>query len=131
MPERRAFEYAVVRVVPCIERGEFVNAGVVLFSRAADFLGCQIALDEGRLRTLAPGPLDLSVIESHLAAMRAVCAGDAAAGPIAALPPSERFHWLVAPRSTSIQISAVHGGVTDDPAAALRRLFAALVSTAA
>jgi len=130
VPERRAFEYAVVRVVPRIERAEFVNAGVVLFSRAADFLGCEIALDQRRLRALVgPGPLDLSAVESHLAAMRAVCAGDPAAGPIAALSPSERFHWLVSPRSTAIQISPVHGGVTDEPAAALRRLFAALVST--
>lgn len=132
MPERRAFEYAMVRVVPRIERAEFVNVGVVLFSRAASFLGCQIALDEGRLRALAgAGPLDLATIELHLAAMRAVCAGDPAAGPIAALPPSERFHWLVSPRSTAIQISPVHGGVTDDPAAALRRLFGTLVSTPA
>jgi hypothetical protein len=131
LPERRAFEYAVVRVVPRIERAEFVNAGVVLFSRAAEFLGCEIALDQGRLRGLVGGaPLDLSAVEAHLAAMRAVCAGDAAAGPIAALSPSERFHWLVSPRSTAIQISPVHGGVTDDPAAALRRLFATLVSTA-
>lgn len=129
MPERRAFEYAVVRVVPRIERAEFVNAGVVLFSRAAGFLGCEIALDEPRLRLLAPGPLDVTAIEAHLQAMRAVCAGDAAGGPIAALPPSERFHWLVSPRSTAIQISPVHGGVTEDPAAALRRLFAALVTT--
>ena len=131
MPERRAFEYAVVRVVPRIERAEFVNAGVVLFSRAAGFLGCEIALDQARLRALTGvGPLDLSAVESHLAAMRAVCAGDSAAGPIAALSPSERFHWLVSPRSTAIQLSPVHGGVTDDPAAALRRLFATLVGTA-
>lgn len=135
MPERRAFEYAVVRVVPRIERAEFVNAGVVLFSRSAGFLGCEIVLDQTRLRALVgPGRLDapsVGSIDSHLAAMRAVCAGDAAAGPIAALPPSERFHWLVSPRSTAIQISPVHGGVTDDPAAALRRLFATLVSTTA
>lgn len=132
MPERRAFEYAMVRVVPRIERAEFINAGVVLFSRAADFLGCEIALDQPRLRALAgAGPLDLSAIETHLAAMRAVCAGDPAAGPIAALPPSERFHWLVSPRSAAIQISPVHGGVTEDPAAALRRLFATLVSAPA
>ena len=131
MPERRPFDYAVVRVVPCIERAEFINAGVVLFSRAAGFLGCEIVLDTERLRALA-GPLEpsaLATIETHLAAMRAVCAGDPAAGPIAALPPQERFHWLVSPRSTAIQISPVHGGLTDDPAAALHRLFATLVST--
>jgi hypothetical protein len=132
VPERRPFEYAVVRVVPRIERAEFVNAGVVLYSRAAGFLGCRIALDDARLRALVgPGPMDLSTIEAHLSAMRTVCAGDPAAGPIAALPPPERYHWLVSPRSTAIQISPVHGGLTDDPAAALDRLFATLVSTGA
>jgi len=132
VPERRAFEYAVVRVVPRIERGEFVNVGVVLFSRAAGFLGCQIALDQARLQALAgPEPFPVTTIDAHLQAMRAVCAGDAAAGPIASLSPSERFHWLVSPRSTAIQISPVHGGVTDDPAAALQRLFRTMVSTTA
>ena len=135
MPARHAFEYAVVRVVPCIEREEFVNAGVVLFARAADFLGCEIALDTERLRALAAGAgrqpastLDLDAIAAQLQAMRDVCAGAAAAGPIARLPPSERFHWLVAPRSTAIQTSPVHGGVTDDPARQLRHLFETLVA---
>lgn len=128
MPERHAFEYAIIRVVPRIERAEFVNAGVVLFARAAGFLGCELALDPARLRALAgPGPIDLATIETHLAAMRAVCAGDPAAGPIAALPPQERFHWLVSPRSTSIQLSPVHGGLTADPPATLRHLFRTLV----
>lgn len=128
MPERHPFEYAVVRVVPRVEREEFVNVGVVLFARSAGFLGCEITLDRERLRVLAgEGRLDLEAIEAHLQAMRDVCGGATAGGPIAALPPSERFHWLVAPRSTAIQISPVHGGVTDDPPASLQRLFEALV----
>jgi len=139
VPARHAFEYAIVRVVPRIPREEFVNAGVVLFARAAGFLGCRIALDADRLRALAPagagaGPaaardLDLDAVAAQLQAMRDVCAGADAAGPIARLPPSERFHWLVAPRSTAIQISPVHGGVTEDPARELEHLFAMLVAS--
>ena len=131
MPARHAFEYAVIRVVPHVGREEFVNVGVVLFARAAAFLGCEIALDAACLRALAGAgapALDLDALGAHLQAMRDVCAGDAAAGPIARLPPPDRFHWLVAPRSTAIQISAVHGGVTEDPAATLRHLFQTLVA---
>ena len=129
MPDPVSYDYAVVRVVPSVQREEFVNAGVVLFSRAAGFLGCRIQLDRARLRALAGGAaLDLATVTAHLEAMKSVCAGDDAAGPIARLSPSERFHWLVAPRSTSIQISPVHGGVAEDPEAALERLFATLVA---
>jgi Protein of unknown function (DUF3037) len=131
VPVRHAFEYAMIRVVPHVGREEFVNVGVVLFARAAAFLGCEIALDAPRLRALAGASapaLDLDTLSEHLQAMRAVCAGEAAAGPIARLPPPERFHWLVAPRSTAIQISPVHGGVSDDPAATLRHLFRTLVA---
>jgi hypothetical protein len=122
-----AFSYAVVRVVPRVEREEFVNVGVVLFCPERRWLGCRLVLDEGRLRALAPR-LDTAEIARHLDGLRAVCDGDATAGPIAALSPSERFHWLVAPRSTSIQTSAVHVGVSDDPAAALAHLFDTLVA---
>jgi hypothetical protein len=129
VPARHAFEYAIIRVVPDVGREEFVNAGVVLFARAADFLGCEIALDRDRVRALTGGaPIDLDLLDAHLQAMREVCAGGADAGPIARLSPSERFHWLVAPRSAAIQISAVHGGVTDDPAATLRHLYQTLVA---
>lgn len=128
MPERHGFEYAVVRIVPRIEREEFINAGVVLFSRAADFLGCQIALDERRLRALdGAGAVDVSAVTAHLQGMCDVCAGAPTGGPIARLPASERFHWLVAPRSTVIQVSPVHAGVSDDPAATLRELYRTLV----
>lgn len=129
MPERHAFEYAVVRIVPRIEREEFVNAGVILFARSAGFLGCQIQLDEQRLRALGGGgTLDVAAVAAHLQAMREVCAGTTEAGPIARLPAPERFHWLVSPRSTAIQVSPVHAGATDDPRATLDRLYHTLVA---
>jgi hypothetical protein len=140
VPARHAFEYAVIRVVPEVGREEFVNAGVVLFARSAGFLGCEIALDRDRVRALVGGhrardrgpgvdpDLDLDLVAAHLQAMHDVCAGAADAGPIARMSPSERFHWLVAPRSAAIQISPVHGGVTDDPAAMLSRLYQTLVA---
>jgi hypothetical protein len=138
VPARHAFEYAVIRVVPDVGREEFVNAGVVLFARSAGFLGCEIALDRDRVRALVGGDraddggprvdLDLDLVAAHLQAMRDVCAGAADAGPIAHMSPSERFHWLVAPRSAAIQISPVHGGVTDAPAATLSRLYQTLVA---
>jgi hypothetical protein len=129
VPARHAFEYAVIRVVPDVGREEFVNAGVVLFARAAGFLGCEIALDPQRLRALAGATsIDVELLLAHLQAMRGVCAGGADAGPIARLSPSERFHWLVAPRSAAIQISPVHGGVTEDPAATLAHLYQTLVA---
>jgi hypothetical protein len=129
VPERHGFEYAVVRLVPCIAREEFINAGVVLHARGAGFLGCEIALDLDRLRALdTAGALDADAVTAHLQGMRDVCAGADAGGPIARLPSPERFHWLVAPRSTAIQISPVHGGVTEDPAATLRQLYRTLVA---
>jgi hypothetical protein len=120
------FQYAIVRVVPRVERGECVNAGVVLFCRPRRFLGARVELDEARLRALAP-EVDLDAVHAHLDALRRIAAGDHAAGAIAALPASERFHWLVAPSSTIIQCSAVHTGLTDDPEDELERLMAQLV----
>jgi hypothetical protein len=121
------FDYALVRVVPRVERGERINAGVLVFCPTRGFLGCRVQLDRDRLRALDP-LADVDRIERHLHAFAAVCRGDEAAGPIAALPAGERFHWLVGPRSAVIQVSEVHAGATDDPAAALDRLFEALVS---
>jgi hypothetical protein len=121
-----AFQYAIVRVVPLVERGECLNAGVVLFCRPRKFLEARIALDEERLRALAP-EADLPAIRAHLDAFARVAAGDPAAGPIAELPVSERFHWLVAPSSTMIQCSPVHTGLSDDPAGELGKLVARLV----
>jgi Protein of unknown function (DUF3037) len=121
-----AFAYAIVRVVPRVERGERINVGVVLYSRQHDFLGALVALDEVRLAALAPD-VSPGEVRSHLEAIVRVAAGDAEAGPIAALPQSERFGWLVAPSSTIIQTSEVHTGLCGDPAQVLERLFAKLV----
>jgi len=121
-----AFDYTIVQVVPRVDRDERINAGVILFCPAAAFLGCRIALDVDRLRALAPDA-DVAAVNAQLDAVRAVCAGDAGAGPIARLSPSERFHWLSTPRSTVVQPSPPHAGLCDDPAAALDRLFAAAV----
>ncbi len=121
-----AFQYAIVRIVPQIERGECVNAGVVLFCRSLGFLAARIELDEARVRALAP-EVDLDSVRSHLDALARIAAGAPAAGPIAALPASERFHWLVAPASTVIQCSPVHTGLSVDPARELERLVERLV----
>ena len=128
MPAPLAFDYTIVQVVPRVERDERINAGVILFCPAAAYLGCRIGLDERRLAALAPD-VDVAAVRAQLDAIRAVCAGDAAAGPIARLSPSERFHWLSTPRSTVVQPSAAHAGLCDDPTAALDRLFAASVAT--
>ena len=124
--EKLQFQYAVVRVVPRVERGECVNAGVVLFCRPRRFLAARVALDAARVRALAP-EADLEAVRGHLDAFARIAAGDPQAGPMAALPPSERFHWLVAPSSTVIQCSPVHTGLTDDPPGELERLVARLV----
>jgi hypothetical protein len=118
MPEARTFEYAVLRVVPRVERGEFINAGVILYCRTLGFLEAAIALDRTRLRALAPDA-DAATIEAHLESVVRICRGGPDAGPIGALPQPERFRWLVAPRSTVLQVSEVHEGLSDDPAAAL------------
>ena len=126
-PARRAFSYAVIRVVPSIERGESFNAGVVLFCRQLSFLGARVAVDEGRLTALAPDLAPESV-RAQLERLVAVAAAIPAAGPMAALPPSERLGWLVAPSSTMIQPSAVHTGLCRDAAETLEELFRELVA---
>ena len=123
------FDYAIVRVVPRVEREEFVNAGVIVFARTLDYLACACALDPARVRALDPG-VELDAIARHLAAVEAICRGDAAGGPVAAWPRPDRFHWLVAPRSTLIQTSPVHTGMTEDPAATLADLLARRVAPA-
>jgi hypothetical protein len=120
------YNYAVVRVVPHVEREEFVNVGVIVFAPEADFLAARIELPEDRLLLLAPG-LDLDELRTHLHAFEAVAAGDPTGGPVAALIQSQRFHWLTAPRSTMIQTSAVHVGHSADPAVALEALMSELV----
>ena len=127
------FSYAILRVVPDIDRGERFNAGVVLFCRQRGFLAARVALDRTRLAALAaevsPERLDswAAELDGRLSMLAGVAAGDPAAGPIAALAPSERFGWLTAPASTSIQPSEVHTGLCADPAATLDALFARLV----
>lgn len=121
-----SYDYAVVRVVPRVDREEFINAGVILFAKSRSFLAACVEVDPDRLLALAPGA-DVELVRRHLEAIPRVCAGDEDAGPIARLSQSERFHWLVSPRSTVIQVSAVHGGVCDDPGARLEDLFRRLV----
>jgi hypothetical protein len=120
------FSYAIIRVVPRVERGECFNAGVVLYCRQRDFLGARVQLDERRLSALAPDARAEDV-RAHLEALVRVAAGDPDAGAIATLPASERFGWLVAPSSTIIQPSEVHTGLSNDPQATLEQLFAELV----
>ena len=126
MSEEHSYDYAIIRVVPRVERGELVNVGVILSCPAVDFLDARVELDEERLRALDE-TLDIDDIRAHLATIPAICAGGSGAGPIGELPQRNRFHWLVAPRSTVIQPSPVHTGRTGNPAAALERLLDAMV----
>ena len=126
-PRASPFQYATLRIVPCLERGERFNVGVVLFARQRGFLAARVALDERRLAALAPGLAPAAVL-GHLEALAQVAAGDPSGGALAALPASERFGWLVAPSSTVVQPSAVHTGLCADPGETLDRLFARLVA---
>ena len=127
MPARSSFDYALIRVVPRVERGECVNVGVVLLCRERAYLGMRVALDRPRLRALAPD-LETRLIARYLATWERICAGDASAGPVAALSQAERFHWLVAPSSTIIQPSAVHTGISAAPDQPLDALLDALLT---
>lgn len=109
MPDRVTYDYAIIRVVPNVEREEFVNVGAIVSCAAQRFLEARIELNEQRLIAIDLR-LDMNVIRNHLAAIPIICAGGEHAGPIGQLPPRERFHWLVAPRSTMIQTSRVHTG---------------------
>lgn len=131
MPERLAFEYAVVRIVPRVERDEFLNAGVVLICRPKRFLAAKVELDRERLRCFAPSCTDehIARIGEQLALIPRIAAGDPSAGPIAALDFRERWHWLAAPSSTVLQSSPAHTGLCLDPAEELDSLFDQLVRT--
>ena len=122
-----SFEDAVLRVVPRVDREEFLNAGVILFSLKNRFLKALVHLDEQRLAALAPG-VEVAELRDHLRAFEKVSEGAPDGGPIAQLTQRERFRWLVAPRSTVIQISPVHAGLCDDPEQMLQQLFRRLVS---
>jgi Protein of unknown function (DUF3037) len=124
------FAYAILRVVPHVERGEQFNAGVVLFCRRRGFLALRAELDERRLAALAPD-VDPATVRAHLDALARIAAGDPAGGSVAALAPSERFGWLVAPSSTVIQPSPVHTGLCEEPQTMLDRLFDELVAPVA
>ena len=127
MSERLSFDYAVVRVVPHVEREEFLNVGVILSCQAADFLKARFKVDAKRLAALAP-EIDLDEVQTHLEAIALICEGGEKAGPIGRLPRRARFDWLVAPRSTIIQTSAVHTGLCSDPRQALEQLLRKMVS---
>ena len=126
MPDLSSFDYAVVRVVPRVERGEYLNVGVILFSRMLDYIDARTALDRERLRTF-DAEIDVDEVERHLEMMLRVCRGGPEGGPIGQLSPSERFNWLVAPRSTVIQTSPVHSGLCRDSAQMLEHLLRSTV----
>jgi hypothetical protein len=117
-----SFDYALVRIVPRVDREEFMNAGVVVFCPEQNFLGARVRLDELRMAAFAPH-IDMDLVKSRLSALAAVCAGEPNAGPVAKLGTRERFHWVVSPRSTILQMSPVHSGVCSDPERTLADLF--------
>jgi Protein of unknown function (DUF3037) len=127
VPDAESFQYALLRAVPSLPRGETLNVGVVLYSPRHRFLEARTLLDPERLRLLDPD-IDLDAVRAHLTLIEQVAAGVPSAGPIADLDRSERFGWITSPSSTTIQPSPVHTGVCDDPAAMLRHLFASLVA---
>jgi Protein of unknown function (DUF3037) len=124
--DHSSYDYAIVRVVPRVEREEFVNVGVIVSCPARDFLQARIELDEQRLKALDPA-IDIEAIRTHLASIPAICAGGSEGGPIGRLSRRERFDWLVAPRSTTIQTSKVHTGRCSDPGTLLEHLLKTMV----
>jgi Protein of unknown function (DUF3037) len=125
-----AFSYLILRVVPSLERGERLNVGVVLFCRQLRFLGAAISVDPRRLAAIGADDALVGELIDHLVALERVCDGDPSAGPVAALPQSERFGWLAAPSSTAVQASEVHAGLCEDPAATLTVLRERLIEAA-
>ncbi len=125
-PVQEVFQYAILRVVPSLPRGEGLNVGVVLHSRRFRFLAARTLVDRERLRALDPA-LDLDALERHLQAVERIAAGDPEAGPVARMDRSDRFGWLTAPSSALLQPSPVHTGLCGDPEATIDRLFAELV----
>lgn len=126
MQERHLFEYAMIRVVPKVEREEFINIGVILYCAAKKFLECRIDINTQRLNALDPS-VDLQILHQNLTSFELICKGGASGGTIGGLPAAERFRWLTAARSTMIQCSKVHPGLCDDPSSTLSKLFAQLV----
>lgn len=126
MPALSSFDHAIIRLVPRVEREEFLNVGAIVFCRTRRYLGAGIDLDVRRLAAFAPG-LDAIELERHLAIIPLLCKGGPAGGPIGLLSQAERFHWLVAPRSTVIQTSRVHCGLCTEPEEALARIMHSMV----
>jgi hypothetical protein len=126
VPDELTYDYAIIRIVPRVERGEQINVGVILSCVDDEFLDARIEVDAKRLLALDPS-LDLETIQAGLATIPAVCAGGPEAGPLGAMPQRDRFRWLVSPRSTVIQMSPVHTGRTHDPAACLEHLLDTMV----
>ena len=126
MQEKSLFEYAVIRIVPRVEREEFLNVGVVVFCRDQKFLHCKFDVNEARLNAFSPH-INIEQIDAYLCAFRLICEGDKMGGPIASLPMIERFRWLTASRSTMLQTSFVHSGLCIDPLATLGELYRKLV----
>src|SRR5436305_11727980 len=122
MPATSSYDYAIIRIVPFVERGECINIGVIVFCRTQQFLDMLIHFDEQRVSVFAPA-LDLSLVQQQIEALVRVCHGGHASGPIGQLSQAERFHWLVSPRSTIIQTSPVHCGMCNDPASTLQNLL--------
>ena len=120
------YEYAVIRVLPRVDREEFINVGVIVSCPALDYLAARIELDEARLRALHPD-IDLDTVRQNLTSIPTICAGGPGSGPIGRLTPRERFHWLVAPRSTMIQTSSVHTGRCDQPSLVMENLLDRMV----
>ena len=126
MPATSSYDYAIIRIVPLVERGECINIGVIVFCRTQRFLDMLIHFDQERLSAFAPG-LDFSSVQQQIEHLLQVCRGSHASGPIGQLSQAERFHWIVSPRSTIIQISPVHSGICSDPASTLQNLLEKLV----
>jgi len=124
--DHSSYDYAVIRVVPRVDREEFMNVGVIISCPARDFLEARIEMDEARLLAFAP-QVDLDSVRTHLASIPRICAGGPDAGPIGQLSARERFHWLVAPRSTIIQTSRVHSGRCTEPGPVSERLLDRMV----
>ncbi|UYZ60217.1 DUF3037 domain-containing protein [Hymenobacter latericus] len=127
MPDKHLFEYAVLRVVPRVEREEFLNVGVIVYCRSQGFLACRFEVPEARLRAFAAAELDLADVAERLRSFERICRGRKEGGPIGQMGVAERFRWLTATRSTIIQTSAVHPGMCTDAGVALDRLYAQLV----
>lgn len=126
MPDNHLFEYAVIRIVPKVEREEFINVGVILFCSAQKFLKCKFNLDAQRLKAFC-NSIDIAALRDHISSFELICVGGPQAGPIGKLTTAERFRWLTATRSTILQTSKVHPGLCNDPEEVLKKLFTQLV----